>query len=159
MTNNNSLRKHLVAQLDGGHVYAPFAKIIANFPPKFRGTIPKGLPHSAWMLLEHLRIAQRDILDFSRNPKYVAPKWPEDYWPKKSSPPSAAAWNKSVKSFQDDLSAMKKLISNPKTDLFAKIPWGDGQTILREALLIADHNAHHLGQIIDVRRLLGLWGK
>jgi len=157
MTNDQSLRKHLVAQLDGGHAYTTFDKIIANFPPKLRGKIPKGLPHSAWMLLEYLRIAQRDILDFSRDPKYVAPKWPDDYWPKTPAPPSTAAWNKSVKSFQEDSAAMKKLISNPKIDLFAKIPWGDGQTTLREALLIADHNAHHLGQMIDVRRLLGIW--
>ena len=159
MTTNQSLRKQLVAQLNGGHAYAPFDKIIANFPPKLRGQIPEGLPHSAWMLLEHLRIAQRDMLDFSRDPKYVAPKWPDDYWPRKSSLPSPAAWDKSVKAFQGDLEAMKKLVSNPKTDLFAKIPWGDGQTILREALLIADHNAHHLGQLIDIRRLLGIWGK
>jgi hypothetical protein len=159
MTNDQSLRKQLVALLDGGHAYSTFDKIIAGFPPKLRGEAPKGLPHSAWMLLEHLRIAQRDILDFSRDPKYLAPKWPDDYWPKASSPPSAAAWDESVKLFQDDLNAMKKLVSNPKTDLFAKIPWGEGQTILREALLIADHNAHHLGQMIDVRRLLGIWGK
>ena len=158
MANDQSLRKHLVAQLDGGHAYATFDKIIANFPPKLRGEMPKGLPHSAWMLLEHLRIAQRDILDFSRDPNYVAPKWPEDYWPQNPSLPSRTAWDKSVKAFQDDLNAMKKLVSNPKTDLFAKIAWGDGQTILREALLIADHNAHHLGQMIDVRRLLGIWG-
>jgi DinB superfamily len=159
MTNDASLRKHLVAMLDGGHAYAPFAKIIADLPPKLRGEVPKGLPHSAWMLLEHLRLAQRDILDFSRDPNYVAPKWPDDYWPKASSPPSAAAWDKSVRSFQEDLEAMKKLVSNPKTELVAKIPWGEGQTILREALLVADHNAHHLGQMIDVRRLLGIWGK
>jgi hypothetical protein len=158
MTNDKSLRKHLAAQLGGGHAYAPFDKIIANFPSKLRGQIPEGLPHSAWMLLEHLRLAQRDILDFCRDPKYVAPKWPDDYWPQASFPPSDAAWNKSVKAFQGDSEAMKKLISNPKTDLFAKIPWGNGQTILREALLIADHNAHHLGQMIDVRRLLGIWG-
>jgi hypothetical protein len=159
MTNDKSLRQHLVALLDGGHAYATFDKIIAGFPTKLRGEIPKGLNHSAWDLLEHLRLAQRDILGFSRDPKYGAPKWPDDYWPKASSPPSAAAWNKSVKSFQDDLEAMKKLVSDPKTDLFAKIPWGEGQTILREALLTADHNAHHLGQIIDIRRLLGIWGK
>lgn len=159
MNNDQSLRKHLVAQLDGGHAYATFDKIIANFPPKLHGEIPTGLNHSAWELLEHLRIAQCDILDFSRNPKYVTPKWPDDYWPKDPAPPSADAWDKSVKSFQDDLNAMKKLVSNPKTDLFAKIPWGDGQTILREALLVADHNSHHLGQIIDVRRLLGIWDK
>jgi hypothetical protein len=157
MTNDRSLRKHLVELLDGGRAYAKFDKIIADFPTKLRGKIPEGMPHSAWMLLEHLRLAQWDILDFSRNPKYVAPKWPQDYWPESSSPPSAAAWNKSVKSFGDDLEAMKKLLSNPQTDLFTRLPWGDGQTILREALLIADHNAHHFGQLIDIRRLLGIW--
>jgi hypothetical protein len=157
MNNDQSLRKHLVAVLDGGHAYAPFDEIVAAFPPKLRGEKPAGLPHSAWMLLEHLRFAQWDILDFSRNPKYAAPKWPDDYWPKSPSPPSAAAWDKSVNSFEDDLEAMKKLVSDPKTDLFAKIPWGNGQTILRETLLIADHNAHHLGQLIDIRRLLGAW--
>ena len=118
MTNDKSLRQHLVALLDGGHAYTPIAKILANIPPRFCGEIPKGLPHSAWMLLEHLRIAQRDILDFSRNPKYVAPKWPDDYWPKSASPPSAAAWNKSVKSFQDDLEAMKTLVSSGSSTPF-----------------------------------------
>jgi hypothetical protein len=158
MNNDQSLRKHLVALLDGGQAYATFERIIAGFPPKLRGEVVRGLSHSAWMLLEHLRLTQWDILEFSRNPKYVAPKWPEGYWPTNPSPPSATAWDKSVKSFKDDREAMKKLVSNPKIDLFAKILWGDGQTILREALLIADHNAHHLGQIIDIRRLLGIWG-
>jgi DinB superfamily len=157
MNNDKSLRKHLLELLDGGHAYARFDKILDNFPPKLRGAKPSGLPHSAWMLLEHLRLAQWDILDFSRNPKYVTPNWPEDYWPESPSPPSAAAWSKSVKLFSNDLEAMKKLVSDPKTDLFARIPWGDGQTILREALLIADHNSHHLGQLIDVRRMLGIW--
>ena len=157
MTNDQFLRKHLVELLDGGHAYAPFDKIIAGFPAKLRGQKPSGLPHSAWMLLEHMRIAQCDILDFSRNSKYVAPQWPEGYWPENPSPSSTAAWDKSVKSFRDDREAMKTLVSDPKTDLFRKIPWGDGQTILREALLIADHNSHHLGQMIDLRRLLGIW--
>jgi hypothetical protein len=104
-----------------------------------------------------MRIAQWDILDFSRNEKYAHLKWPDDYWPKTPAPPSASTWDKSVKSFQEDLSAMKSLVSNEKTDLFSKISWGEEQTILREALLIADHNSHHLAQIIDVRRLLGIW--
>ena len=158
MNSDQSLRKHVIALLDGGQAYSTFAEIVANFPAKLRGEVPTGLAHSGWMLLEHLRLTQWDILEFSRNPKYVAAKWPDDYWPKNPSPPNATAWDKSVKSFQDDLAAMKKLISKPKTDLFAKIPWGDGQTILREALLIAEHNAHHLGQMIDIRRLLGIWG-
>lgn len=111
------------------------------------------------MLLEHLCLAQWDILEFSRNAKYKAPKWPDDYWPKSAAPPSAAAWNTSVKKFRTDLKAAQKLVKNPRTDLFAKIPWGDGQIILREILLLADHNSHHLGQMLDVRRLLGAWPK
>jgi hypothetical protein len=154
---DQSLRQHLLELLDGGQAHATFDQVIADFPTKLRGEFPTGLPHSAWMLLEHLRITQLDILEFSRNPKYEEIKWPEDYWPKSPSPSSSAAWDKSVKSFHDDLNAMKKLVTDPKTDLFAKIPWGSGQTVLREALLVADHNSHHLGQLIDVRRLLGIW--
>jgi hypothetical protein len=157
MNQDQALRKHLLELLDGGQAHAAFDDVVVNFPPKFRGEKPTGLPHSGWMLLEHLRITQWDILDFSRNPKYAAMKWPDDYWPKSPAPPTEAAWDKSIKSFRDDLNAMKKLVSDPNTDLFAKIPWGEGQTILREALLIADHNSHHLGQLIDVRRLLGIW--
>jgi hypothetical protein len=115
------------------------------------------LPHSAWMLLEHMRITQLDILDFSRNPNYKPMKWPDAYWPKKPVPASPTAWDASVNSFREDLDAMKKLVDDPKTDLFAQIEWGEGQTVLREAMLMADHNSHHLGQLIDVRRLLGIW--
>jgi hypothetical protein len=154
---DHSLRSHLVELLDGGQAHATFDQVIADFPAKFRGEIPPGLPHSAWMLLEHLRVAQWDILDFSRNPKYEQLKWPDDYWPKTKGPPSDGAWDKSVSSFREDLNAMKKLVKEPKTDLLAKIPWGDGQTVVREVMLVADHNAHHLGQLIDVRRLLGIW--
>jgi hypothetical protein len=154
---DQSLRKHVVELLDGGQAHATFDDVVADFPAQSYGEVPNGLPHSGWMLLEHLRITQHDILDFSRNPKYKALKWPDDYWPKKSAPPNATAWDASVKSFREDLDAMKKLVADPKTDLFAKLPWGEGQTILREALLVADHNSHHLGQLIDVRRLLGIW--
>ena len=106
-----------------------------------------------------MRIAQRDILEFSRNPKHKSPAWPEAYWPPTEAPPNAAAWNDVVKNFRKDLKSMENLIANPKTDLFAKISWGDGQTILREAMLVADHNAYHLGQLVDVLRLLGAWSK
>jgi hypothetical protein len=109
------------------------------------------------MLLEHLHIAQWDILEFSRNSKHESPKWPEGYWPENPAPPNATAWNKSVQQFRKDLQAMKELAVNPKTDLYARIPWGDGQTILRQALLLADHNAYHVAQLIDVRRLVGAW--
>jgi len=152
-----SLRKHLVELLAGGSAHAKFDDVIKGLPPELRGTKPPKFPHTAWMLLEHLRLAQWDILEFSRNPKHVSPPWPSGYWPKTEAPPNAAAWNKSVQQFRRDLKAMQTLVANRKTDLFAQIPWGDGQTILREALLVADHNSHHLGQLLDVRRLLGAW--
>lgn len=151
------LRKHLIDLLAGGGAHAKFDEIVKDMPEKLRGVKPDQLPHSAWMLLEHLRIAQWDILEFSRNPKYQSPKWPEGYWPETEAPPSDAAWKKSIQRFRKDSKAMQDLVANPKTDLFARIPWGEGQTILREALLVADHNAYHLGQWVDLRRLLGAW--
>jgi hypothetical protein len=154
---DKSLRQHLLYLLDGGGAHAKFDDVIKDLPPELYGTKPAKFPHTPWMLLEHLRIAQRDILEFSRNAKHASLQWPADYWPKSEAPPSAAAWNKSVAEFRRDLKAMEKLVMDPKTDLFAPIPWGDGQTILREALLVADHNAYHLGQLLDVRRLLGAW--
>ena len=159
MTNNHeqSLRQHLVELLAGGSAHAKFEDAIKGLPPKLRGAKPAGFPHSPWMLLEHLRLAQWDILEFSRNAKHVSPKWPEGYWPKKESPANASAWTKSVQQFRRDLKAMQSLVTNPKTDLFARIQWGDGQTILREALLAADHNAYHVAQLVDVRRMLGAW--
>lgn len=154
---NEQLREHLLYLLDGGGAHATFDDVVKNMPEKLRGVKPDGLEHSAWMLLEHLRLAQWDILEFSRNSKYKAPEWPKDYWPKTQAPPSAAAWDKSIHQSRKDLKAMQDLVANPKTDLFARIPWGDGQTILREALLLADHNAYHIGQLVDLRRLLGDW--
>jgi hypothetical protein len=109
------------------------------------------------MLLEHMRLAQWDILEFSRNAKHVSPEWPGGYWPKDEKPPSAAEWNKSIQQFRSDRKEMEDLVASPKTDLFARIPWGDGQSVLREVLLVADHNAYHLGQFVDLRRMLGAW--
>jgi DinB superfamily len=154
---NKALRQQLIELIKGGGAHAKYEEVVAGIPAALCGQKPTGLPHSPWMLLEHLRIAQRDILEFSRNPKYVAPDWPNDYWPKGPVPPTALAWNKSIASFRKDLKSMQALVANPKTDLFARIPWGDGQTILREALLVADHNAYHVAQLVDVRRLLGAW--
>jgi len=159
MNTDKDLRQHLIYLLQGGGAHLNFEDAIADFPVELRGQKPTNLPHSAWMLLEHMRLAQWDILEFSRNKKHVSPDWPEGYWPPKDAPSSAAEWNASVKQFCADLKAMVGLVRNPKTDLFEKIPWGDGQTILREALLVADHNAYHLGQIVDVRRALGSWSK
>ncbi len=154
---DKSLREHLTYLLKGGGAHAAFDDVIAKVPAKLRGVKPQGLPHSPWMLLEHLRLAQWDILEFSRNPKHVSPEWPEGYWPRPGSAPSPAAWKRSVKGFRSDLKAMQALVASPKTDLYRKLPWGDGQTVLREALLVADHNAYHLAQLVDVLRLLGAW--
>jgi len=154
---NASLRKHLLDLLQGGNAHATFDEAIQDLPSKFQGEKPPNFPHSPWMLLEHLRIAQWDILEFSRNPKHESPKWPEGYWPKEPAPPSPQAWTRSLTQFRADHKGMQELVANPKTDLLAKIPWGEGQTILREALLLADHNAYHIAQLVDVRRLLGAW--
>jgi hypothetical protein len=155
--NDQSLREQLVSLLKGGNAHLDFDAAVKGLPVELRGKRPKGSPHSPWELLEHLRIAQRDILEFSRDASHQSPKWPEGYWPNTPAPPSAAGWSKSVKQFREDLNAMCALVENPSTDLFARIPHGDGQTILREALLMADHNAYHLGQLVMVRRLLGAW--
>ena len=152
-----ALREHLAFLLKGGGAHVHFADAINGFPPAKRGTFMEGLPHTGWQLLEHVRIAQWDILEFSRDAKHVSPGFPEGYWPKTPVPPDDAAWDKSVAAFESDLQEMIKLVKNPKTDLYAKIPHGDGQTILRETLLLADHNSYHLGQLVDLRRALGAW--
>jgi hypothetical protein len=155
--NEDKLRKHLLELLSGRGAHADWKASFRGIPPKLRGVRPSGLPHSLWELLEHMRIAQWDILEFSRDARHVSPDWPTGYWPAAPEPPNAKAWDKSVKMFARDLDAMKKLVSNRKRDLFEKIPHGTGQTILREALLVADHNAYHLGQVVAVRKLLDNW--
>jgi len=156
-SHDHLLREQLVSLLKGGQAHVHFMDAIDGFPEAKRGAFAEGLPHTGWQLLEHARIAQWDILQFSRDAKHVSPGFPEGYWPKTPVPPDESAWEKSVQSFQRDLQEMIKLVKNPKTDLCAAIPHGDGQTILREALLLADHNAYHLGQLVDLRRALGAW--
>jgi len=151
------LRDHLGRALSWHEAHVDWKKVVAGIPARDRGKRPKGAEHSPWELLEHMRLATWDILEFSRDPKHVSPDWPAGYWPKKPAPPNAGAWEKSVKALEHDLEEMRKLVNDPKTDLLAPIPGGTGQTILREALLIADHNAYHLGQLVFVRRLLGCW--
>ncbi len=153
---NEALRQHLVSLLEGGHAHVDFDTAIKGLPPALRARAPKSLPYSPWQLLEHLRIAQWDILEFSRDGDYQSPAWPEGYWPEQRKP-TESQWRKSVADFRRDLKAMVALVSDPATDLFAPVPWGQGQTILREALLVADHNSYHLGELIVVRRLLGAW--
>jgi DinB superfamily len=157
MSEDKALREHLLDLLRGGGAHLNFEQAFAGLPAKLRGARPRGLPFTAWRLLEHMRIAQWDILEFSRDSKHVSPESPEDYWPAGDRPPNAAAWEHSVNSFRADRKAMEKLVADPKTDLNARIPHGTGQTVLREALLVADHNAYHLGQVVMLRRLLGAW--
>jgi hypothetical protein len=153
------LRKQLVALLDEGQAHATLEDAVADFPVELRGVAPEGLPYSAWQILEHIRIAQKDILDFSAPPTggYHAMKWPEAYWPKERTPESADAWDRSVATVKADREKFKKLILKPGADLAKPFLWGTGQNLLREALLIADHNAYHVGELIVLRRLLGAW--
>jgi uncharacterized damage-inducible protein DinB len=157
MTDSEALRQHLLDLLRGRNAHADFDSVMADFPSRLRGVKPPGAAHTAWQLLEHMRIAQSDILEFSRDGKHKSPPWPEGYWPKTEAPPAAASWNNSLRSFRADLKGMAKLVADKKTELFARIPHGSGQTILREALLVADHNSYHLGQLVLLRRLLGTW--
>lgn len=154
---DTQLRAHLVYLLKGGGAHVHAEDALQDFPSRKRGAFARGLKHTAWQLLEHLRIAQWDIVEFSRNARYVSPDFPEGYWPKTPLPPNDAAWKKSVREFDRGLEDMVRLVKSPRTDLYAKIPHGQGQTILREALLLADHNSYHLGQIVDLRRALGIW--
>jgi hypothetical protein len=159
MKGEDALRSHLLDLLGGGHAHPDFEAAVVNLPPELRGIKPPGLPHTPWRLLEHMRIAQEDILRFCLEPGYVSPEFPTGYWPDGDAPPNPTAWDRSAAAFRADLRAMMDLVADPKTDLFAPIPQGQGQTVLREALLVADHNSYHIGQLITVRRLLGAWPK
>ncbi len=154
---NDPVREQVIKLLQGGQAHVTLDDVVKDFPAKLRGIKPEGAPHTAWQLLEHMRIALWDILEFSRDAKHVSPAWPAGYWPKTDKPANDAAWKKSIASIKKDLLAMQKLVEDPKTDLYAKIPHGTGQNILREALLVADHNAYHIGQMLLLRRLLGAW--
>ena len=157
MAGDSPLRDQLVQLLRGGHAHATFDDVVGDFPPDKIGVRPDGLPYSAWELLEHMRIAQNDILRFSQSAEHVSPKWPEGYWPGAPGPEKPSHWTRSVRQFREDLEEFQAMVRDPKQDLYRKFPWGTGQTLLREALLIADHNAYHIGQLVLARRLLGEW--
>lgn len=153
------LRQHVLYLLRGGGAHVSLEKAVRRIPFKLLGVKPQGLPFSLWQLLEHMRIAQWDILEFSRNRKHESPPFPQGYWPRTDAPKDAAQWARSLAAFRSDLKQMQALVADASVDLLSPIPHGDGQTILREGLLIADHNAYHLGQWVLVRRLLGNWPK
>jgi hypothetical protein len=157
MNDDKALREHLRSLLTGAHAHADFEAAVKDFPSEVRGKRPEGSPHSPWELLEHLRITQWDILEFSRNAAHISPEFPAGYWPVTQAPPDVEAWDASVEGFRRDLAALATLAEDASTDLFARIPHGDGQTVLREVLLAADHSAYHLGQLLLVRKLLGAW--
>ena len=158
-TSTDPLIIQLLALLRGGQAHADFATAVKDFPFEARGKVPAGLPYSAWQLLEHMRFTQRDILDFSAPPTggYHSHQWPDAYWPKTAEPPTADAWDHAIVEIRADQKKFEALLSRPGVDLYKPFRWGDGQNLLREALLIADHNAYHLGEIIMLRRLLGVW--
>lgn len=153
---DDSLREHLRKLLDWEDAHVGFDNAVKDVPPALRGTVPEGSAHSLWQLLEHLRICQLDILDFCRNPGYVEMKM-EAYWPPSAAPPSAKAWDESLAAFRHDRDELKALAADRHVDLFARIPHGSGQTVLRELILVADHNAYHVGQLVALRRRLGIW--
>lgn len=154
MKNADPLRQHVINLLTKAEAHLDVRSELKDFPVELRGRQPAGAPHTPWQLLEHMRIAQWDILEFTLNAKHTSPKWPDEYWPKSSAPPDSKAWDRSVEQFLADLGAVSNMVNDSKVDLLAQIPHGDGQTYLREALLVADHNAYHLGQLVMVRRIL-----
>jgi hypothetical protein len=157
MQNQAMLRQQLLSLLTGKDAHADFETAIAHIPEAARGKRPAGAEHSPWEVLEHLRITQWDILEFTRDAKHASPEFPAGYWPTTQAPPNEAAWDASMQKFREDLKAFCELVSDEATDLLAKIPHGDGQTVLREALLASDHTAYHLGELVLLRRVLGVW--
>ncbi len=151
------LREHLLELLDGGGAHLNFEAAVAELSPELWGKKPPGQPHTLWRLIEHLRICQWDILEFCRHSDHVSPEWPAGYWPTGDEPPDDLAWDRSLALFRRDSKTFREMIADSDIELLQPIPWGDGQTIAREAMLLADHNAYHLGQFVIVRRLLGAW--
>ena len=157
MSDDKAFRAQLVKLLDFKEAHVDFDRAVKGIPPRLRGAVPDGAEHSLWQLVEHLRIAQADILEFCLTAKYKEKKWPDDYWPASPAPRGASAWTQSIAAYRRDRKAFQRLTANPKVDLFATIPHGTGQTYLREVLLVADHTAYHVAQIVDIRRALGIW--
>ena len=155
---DKALRAQLVKLLDFEEAHVGFDRAVTGIPARLRGTVPRGWEYSLWQLVEHLRIAQADILEFCRTAKYKEKKWPDDYWPASPAPRRAAAGTAAIAGYRRDRAALQRLAARPSVDLFAAIPHGSGQTYLRELLLVADHNAYHIGQIVALRRQLGIWG-
>ena len=156
-SDDHILRKQLIPFLRGQGAHADFASAVKDFPTEHYATRPTGCPHSAWQLVQHIRFTLHDLLDFCTNSNYTAPAWPADYWPKDAAPPSAEAWREAITAVQQDIEAFEHLTGDPASNLYAEIPWGDGQNLLREILLAIDHTSYHTGQVITIRQFLGIW--
>jgi len=159
MTTDSVLREQLLALLRGGNAHMTFDQAVADFPPNQINSCPPNVPYTPWHLLEHMRIAQWDILEFIRTPNHVSPPWPTAYWPAPDERADPTQWDKTLRDFRADLRALEELIQHPYTDLFSDLPHAKGYNILREILLVADHNAHHLGEFAILRQIMGTWPK
>ena len=157
-TDDRALRDHLLEMLRGGSAHVDLATVVDDFPEDLAGRKLKNVPYSPWQILEHMRFTVNDLLVFSTDPKYVAPKWPDDYWPAEKAP-QPGEWESSVRALKADLAAFESMVQDPKANLYAKIPWGEGQTVLREVILACTHTSYHLGELVLLRRELGAWKK
>ncbi len=156
-TEDRVLREQLLEFLRGGSAHADVGTALDDFPAELQGVKPAGAPYTAWQLLEHVRFTLRDLLEFCTDSNYTAPKWPDAYWPGSEAPPDEATWQQSARALRQDLGAFEHLVESPASNLYARIPWGQGQTLLREVLLAGDHTSYHLGQIVMLRKQLGAW--
>lgn len=159
MENDATVREHLLSLLKGGNAHMTFPDAVANFPKDSMNVVFPNGTYTPWHLLEHIRRTQWDILDFIQNTDYQSRSWPDDYWPGKNEKASIIEWNKTISQYKKDLTSLQKIVENPKTNLYEKIPHGDGQTVLREILLVADHLSYHLGEFAIIRQVMGTWGK
>ena len=157
MSSDQVVRDQLLALLNGGNAHMPFEEAVADFPAKHFNTIPPNITYSPWNILEHLRLAQWDILDFIRNPDYVTPEWPKDYWPDPAETADQEQWDKTINLFLSDAGSLREIVSDPETDLYAPIPHAPDYTIFREILVGSDHNAYHIGEFAILRQVMGTW--
>ena len=157
MSSDQVVREQLLALLSGGNAHMPFEQAVAHFPPHLFNTLPPNIPYTPWHILEHLRIAQWDILDFIRNPDYVTPDWPGGYWPEQNATADQKQWDKTISAFLSDAQTLREIVSDPQTDLYAPIPHAPGYNILREILVVSDHNAYHIGEFAILRQVMGSW--
>jgi len=157
MNSDTILGDQLANLLNGGNAHLDLSTAFADIPTEYYGRRIPESPHTLWRLLEHIRLCQWDILEYCQNPNHISPEFPDGYWPKGDGPSSPSEWDESLKSLKKDLDVLTTLVKDPRTDLFATLPGTDGHNVLREVLIVADHNAYHLGQVVELRRFLGIW--